>query len=99
MFEPYSKDQMMRILETRVGPFELFEKDALRFLATRVAQQSGDFRRVLHTARQSLEMARTEYRDHVDAKDKDYVHPVTVHVKTVLNAYNFLYGVKLHRSL
>ena len=51
VFEPYSKEQMFQILESRVGKYELFEKDALRFLATRVAQQSGDFRRVLHTAR------------------------------------------------
>lgn len=66
VFEPYSKEQMMKILESRVARLELFEKDALRFLATRVAQQSGDFRRVLHTARQALEMSRIQYREKVE---------------------------------
>lgn len=56
-FSPYNREQMLNIVNDRLGSIELFDRNALMLCASKVASTTGDLRTVFEVCRQSMELA------------------------------------------
>ena len=56
VFKPYSSSEIVSILNERLGHSEIFSKDALVYVAKKVANFSSDIRKSLHIVRKALQM-------------------------------------------
>ncbi|CAF3439499.1 unnamed protein product [Rotaria socialis] len=56
-FSPYNREQMLSIVNDRLGSIELFDRNALMLCASKVASTTGDLRTVFDVCRQSMELA------------------------------------------
>eukprot|EP00494_Astrolonche_serrata_P002879 UN02885 len=55
-FEPYSKKQIITILEERLKALNCFEQEAISFCAAKAASQTGDIRRALQICKRAAEI-------------------------------------------
>ncbi|CAF3997621.1 unnamed protein product [Rotaria sordida] len=56
-FLPYNREQMLSIVNDRLGSIELFDRNALMLCASKIASTTGDLRTVFDVCRQSMELA------------------------------------------
>ncbi|KAI9727507.1 MAG: Origin recognition complex, subunit 1 [Chrysothrix sp. TS-e1954] len=77
-FQGYTHGQLMTIIQSRLesvqgraGATVVVESDAIQFAARKVAQVSGDARRVLDMCRRAVEIAETELEEVEDASSGD----------------------------
>eukprot|EP00826_Nyctotherus_ovalis_P011229 TRINITY_DN12935_c0_g1_i11.p1 TRINITY_DN12935_c0_g1~~TRINITY_DN12935_c0_g1_i11.p1 ORF type:complete len:686 (-),score=206.29 TRINITY_DN12935_c0_g1_i11:55-2079(-) len=89
VYEPYNKDQIQTILDTRVSRMGLFEADAVRYISSKVAALSGDMRRCLQIAKRSIEVVRKVY---LESESDD---PIKVHIEHLVAAGNELFNSKV----
>jgi len=89
IYEPYNKDQIQVILNTRISSMDLFEGDAVRHVSSKVAALSGDMRRCLQIAKRSIELARKAY---LESESDD---PMKVHIDHLVSASNELFNSKV----
>lgn len=57
VFHPYSKDQLINIMEVRLKEIPIFEEKAIQYVTRKVANCSGDVRRCLELCRRAAEIA------------------------------------------
>ena len=57
VFHPYSKDQLINIMEVRLREIPVFEEKAIQYVTRKVANCSGDVRRCLELCRRAAEIA------------------------------------------
>ncbi|CAF1346067.1 unnamed protein product [Adineta ricciae] len=57
-FSPYNREQMLSIVNDRLGSIELFDRNALMLCASKVASTTGDLRTVFDVCRQSIELTK-----------------------------------------
>ncbi|PRW61222.1 Origin recognition complex subunit 1 [Chlorella sorokiniana] len=69
VFQPYSKDQLVTIVRSRLEGIEAFHPNSVEFIARRIANNSGDVRRCLELCRRSAEIA--EERMHRQQRQQD----------------------------
>ena len=55
-FQPYSYQQLVEIVKSRLESFDVFSPDAIQFCARKVASVSGDARRALAICRRAIEL-------------------------------------------
>ncbi|CAF0736506.1 unnamed protein product [Adineta steineri] len=55
-FSPYNREQMLSIVNERLGSIELFDRNALMLCASKIASTTGDLRTVFDVCRQSMEL-------------------------------------------
>lgn len=60
VYQPYSRNQIEKIIRSRVPDKELFKKDSIKMIATKVSSLSGDIRRALQVCKRATEMAKHE---------------------------------------
>ena len=56
VFQPYSSDQIVKIVQDRLGDIDVFEPRAIQLAARKVASVTGDVRRALNVLRQAAEI-------------------------------------------
>ncbi|GAB1598912.1 cell division control protein 6 homolog [Argonauta hians] len=66
-FSPYTKDQIVRVIEDRLKDSQLnsshmFEPSAIQFCSRKVASTAGDMRKALDICRRAIELMETELR-------------------------------------
>ncbi|UJR31788.1 hypothetical protein I4U23_019266 [Adineta vaga] len=55
-FSPYNREEMLSIVNDRLGSIELFDRNALMLCASKIASTTGDLRTVFDVCRQSMEL-------------------------------------------
>eukprot|EP01022_Parablepharisma_sp_SALTPOND_P025572 TRINITY_DN59_c0_g2_i1.p1 TRINITY_DN59_c0_g2~~TRINITY_DN59_c0_g2_i1.p1 ORF type:complete len:835 (-),score=142.42 TRINITY_DN59_c0_g2_i1:12692-15196(-) len=89
VYEPYNKEQIQTILNTRISKLQLFEPDAVRYVSMKVAAFSGDMRRCLQISKRSVELARAAY---LAASSNE---PLKVNIEHLITAGNELFNSKI----
>lgn len=62
-FAPYSKQQLVQIVTSRISDLGVFNNTAIEFIATKVASVSGDARRALSICSKAVDVAVQEYKN------------------------------------
>lgn len=92
VYEPYSRDQIKEILESRLKGIEIFEQKSIQLVAAKVSTYSGDIRRGLQLTKRTVEIVRDRY---LRAYNGDLSKPyIKVNIGDVNEAYNELYHSK-----
>lgn len=89
VYEPYNREQIQTILETRISQLKLFEQDAVRYVSMKVAALSGDMRRCLQISKRAVEIARAKY---AESKASD---PIKVNIEHLVSASNELFNSRI----
>ena len=62
VYEPYTADQIQKILQSRLSDISIFETRSLVLVSKKVATISGDIRRSLQITKRAVEICRDEYQ-------------------------------------
>jgi len=89
VYEPYNKEQIQTILDTRISKLKLFEQDAVRYVSMKVAALSGDMRRCLQISKRAVEIARNAYLDSTSTE------PLKINIDHLISAANELFNSKI----
>jgi Cdc6-like AAA superfamily ATPase len=99
VYEPYTRDELMKILEMRLRTATMpFQEAARRLVAAKVAAISGDVRRALQLCRRATEVAEAEYKQqdqikaHLSDEDGTDRTSLIVTVNHVNSAVNEMTG-------
>jgi Cdc6-like AAA superfamily ATPase len=63
IFQPYTYNELEEIVNLRLQELNVFDEDAIKFAARKVAAVSGDARRALEICRRATELAERENKD------------------------------------
>ncbi|PIA17903.1 P-loop containing nucleoside triphosphate hydrolase protein, partial [Coemansia reversa NRRL 1564] len=66
-FQPYSHQQLMTIVQSRLEGCIAFDADAIELCARKISAVSGDARRALDVCRRAVEMVETEWKSATEA--------------------------------
>jgi len=98
VFKPYSTDDLVRILQHRVGTF--INSGALNFAARKISAHSGDARRVLELAQSAIRKCMSELSEDVlERVISDDDASSTVSIKHMMRAIKEKGGVKHSESI
>ena len=62
-FAPYTREQIVTILRSRLGSLKVFDDNALQLCGAKVTQINGDIRRALQLCRRAIELRRQRIKD------------------------------------
>jgi len=60
VYEPYTRDQIQKILDSRLQKTHIFSSEAIRYISAKVAAISGDIRRSLQLCKRAVEICKAE---------------------------------------
>lgn len=61
VYEPYNKQQIQTILESRLSGIQIFDSKSIQLVAAKVSSYSGDIRRSLQVTKRAVEICRDKY--------------------------------------
>jgi Cdc6-like AAA superfamily ATPase len=90
VYQPYNRDQIEKIIKARMSDTDIFKKDSVRVVASKISSLSGDIRRALQVCRRATEMAKAEWDKQRKENKGDKIIDVSVsHVqKACIELYN-----------
>lgn len=93
-FAPYTKQQIIDVLEDRLASCDVLEPSALKFCAMKVATVAGDMRKALDICRRAIELAEVELRKKkACATPEKFGAPVKkIGIAHVMRIINEVYG-------
>ena len=68
VYEPYNKEQINQILESRLLGIQIFEQRSIKIVAAKVSAYSGDIRRSLQITKRAVEICRNQHFRNQDKK-------------------------------
>eukprot|EP00347_Sterkiella_histriomuscorum_P006386 403352961 len=97
VYEPYNKDQIQTILESRLHGIPIFDSSSIKLVASKVSSYSGDIRRSLAVTKRAVELCKLQYlkicQDNLKAKIK-HTELMKVTYHHVQSAFMDLYNSK-----
>lgn len=95
VYEPYNKEQITQILESRLQGIEIFEQRSIKIVAAKVSAYSGDIRRSLQITKRAVEICRDQHFKGQDKQEGKKVnrkanakHLTRVGIDQVVQAYD-----------
>jgi origin recognition complex subunit 1 len=104
-FQPYSKDDVKKIIRARLEGIEIFKDDAIELCARKVSKVSGDIRKALAVCRRAAERFQAEQTEgsevhitakHVATASEELTSSKEVQLLQALNLYEKLFLVCLN---
>ena len=91
VYEPYNKDQIKQILNSRIEGLNIISGNALDLVASKVSAYSGDIRRSLQITNRGIELCREEHLKSYDTLEGELTKVTARHF---LAAFEELYQSK-----